>query len=64
MIIHKTEDDKDHPFLLACDMSECEELYDLLEWFLNQNPLAWENIGTIQHIKYKLEQITGPRPAG
>jgi len=62
MIIHKTDDDKDHPFLLACDMSELEALYDLISWFtMLPRDHEWNDLNLLIHIKFKLAQVTGER---
>ena len=63
MLIHKTDDDKDHPFIISCDMSELEEIYDLIKYHLEPGP-THEPIrkDTLVHWKYKLEQVTGKRP--
>lgn len=66
MIIHKLNreeivsgciiDSDNFPFLIGCDMQELEELLNLLESLGDQIP------SNMVHWKFRIEQITGPRP--
>jgi len=57
MLVHKTKDDKDYPYMLACNIYEIEEIYDLLD--STDNSLLTP---TLRHWRCHLKQVIEERP--